>query len=104
MSFTAQVTEVFDTPTTSAVNRTDLRTSTDCWDGLTVIRSRMLALAVPDLLESARLTALTVTVPEAGTMKGAVYRPEAEIVPTVVFPPSTSFTNQVTAESKLPVP
>src|SRR2546425_1265934 len=53
--------------------------------------------AVPILVGSATLTALTVTGFGLGTVLGAVYRPVTEMVPTVALPPSTSFTNQVTA-------
>src|SRR5439155_1208218 len=42
-------------------------------------------------------TALTVTGFGLGTVLGAVYRPVAEMVPTVALPPGTSFTAQVTA-------
>jgi hypothetical protein len=56
------------------------------------------------LVESATLTAVTVTTLGLGTVAGAVYKPVAEIVPTVALPPATLFTAQVTALLKLPVP
>lgn len=51
---------------------------------------------LPDALASAALKACTVTVPELGTLPGAVYRPEELIVPAEVLPPVTPFTCQVT--------
>jgi len=49
-------------------------------------------------VESAALTALTVTVLfEAGTTAGAVYRPDEFTVPLEALPPATPFTCQVTA-------
>ena len=46
---------------------------------------------------SAELTARTVTVLEVGTVAGAVYMPDALIVPVAVLPPVTPFTCHVTA-------
>jgi hypothetical protein len=57
----------------------------------------------PDAVASAELTARTVTVLEFGTMFGAVYKPEALIVPVAVFPPATPFTCHVTAVFEDPV-
>jgi hypothetical protein len=42
-------------------------------------------------------TAVTVTVLGDGTVLGAVYSPLESMVPTVVFPPATPFTCQLTA-------
>jgi hypothetical protein len=53
------------------------------------------ALAV--FVVSAWAIALTVTVAGVGTTFGAVYTPVVEIKPTVVVPPATPFTCQVTA-------
>jgi hypothetical protein len=53
------------------------------------------ALAV--FVVSACAIALTVTVAGVGTTLGAVYRPVVEMKPTVVVPPVTPFTCQVTA-------
>jgi hypothetical protein len=55
-------------------------------------------VAEPDSVESAWLVAVTVTEAGLGTVAGPVYSPEEEIVPSVLFPPATSFTLQVTAE------
>jgi hypothetical protein len=54
-------------------------------------------------LESAALTARTVTRLELGITDGEVYRPDALIVPVVELPPVTPFTCQVTAVFELPV-
>ena len=58
---------------------------------------------VPDAVESAKLAARTVTVLGLGTMLGAVYKPEALIVPEAIFPPATPFTCHVTAVLDDPV-
>jgi hypothetical protein len=47
-------------------------------------------------------TAVIVTGPELGTVAGAVYRPEVEIVPTVELPPVAPFTSHVTAVLEFP--
>ena len=47
-------------------------------------------------------TAVTVTVPEPGTVAVAVYSPEVEIVPEVELPPAAPFTSQVTAVLEFP--
>jgi hypothetical protein len=52
----------------------------------------LLAVAV----ESAELTARTVTTLEVGTVEGAVYTPDELIVPEAALPPATPFTCQVT--------
>jgi hypothetical protein len=64
----------------------------------------ILTLALADLDVSEILVVLTDTVPEAGTVLGAVYNPVAEIVPVVEFPPITPLTDQLTAELNAPVP
>jgi len=57
----------------------------------------------PVALESAELTARTVTVLEPWTAFGAVYMPDELIVPVAALPPVTPFTCQVTAEFDDPV-
>jgi hypothetical protein len=58
--------------------------------------------AVAVMVESAAATAVTVTC--SGWLgEGAVYRPDAEIVPDGVLPPATPFTCQVTAVLVEPV-
>jgi hypothetical protein len=59
----------------------------------------LLAVAVA----SAALTAATVTVPDVGTVLGAVYAPDALIVPIAASPPGTPFTCQATAVFDGPV-
>jgi hypothetical protein len=53
--------------------------------------------------ESALLTAVTVTLAGDGKSTGALYKPPAEIVPRLAFPPATLFTNQRTLVSAAPV-
>jgi hypothetical protein len=61
---------------------------------VSAVTTVMLELA--DAVVSATLVALTVTEVELGGVAGALYSPLVEIVPTVEFPPVTSFTDQVT--------
>ena len=67
-----------------------------------------LTLALADLVVSATLVAVTVTVGGVGIAAGAVYKAAVEslatIVPTVAFPPAIPFTAQVTAVDGLPDP
>jgi hypothetical protein len=58
---------------------------------------------LPVAEELAELTALTVTVLEPETVLGAVYKPEALIVPVAEAPPATPLTFQVTAVFEDPV-
>jgi hypothetical protein len=51
---------------------------------------------LPVAVASAALTAATDTVPEAGTVLGAVYEPDALIVPVAALPLATPFTCQIT--------
>jgi hypothetical protein len=51
---------------------------------------------LPVAVESAELTARTVTVLEPGTVLGAAYTPDELIVPVAELPPATPFTSQVT--------
>jgi hypothetical protein len=52
--------------------------------------------AEADLVESAAETAVTVTTAGAGTVIGAVYTPDVEIMPSVALPPATPLTLQFT--------
>jgi hypothetical protein len=54
-------------------------------------------------VESATDIALIVTVVDAETVAGAVYIPDADMVPTVVLPPATLLTLQVTDAFEEPV-
>ncbi len=56
----------------------------------------MVTCEEPERIELAADTAATVTVAGDGTVIGAVYMPELEMVPTVVLPPATPFTCHVT--------
>jgi hypothetical protein len=59
----------------------------------------ILTVALPDLVESNALTALTVTELGDGNELGAVYKPPELITPTVEFPPCTPLTRHVTLRS-----
>jgi hypothetical protein len=61
------------------------------------------AVEFPDIVGSWTLVALIVTLLGLGTVAGAVYCP-AEIIPYVLLPPVTPFTDQVTALLNAPVP
>ena len=55
--------------------------------------------AVPDFVEAAWLVAVICSVAGDGKSAGAVYKPPEVIVPSVVFPPGTPLTLQLTAVS-----
>lgn len=59
---------------------------------------------LPDLVVSAWLVAVIVTFAGFGTLEGAVYNPELEMVPTVLLPPAILFTDQFTVWLGLFVP
>src|SRR5207245_600149 len=59
--------------------------------------------AEADFVVSAALVAFTVTVAGLGTVAGAAYSPEVEMVPVVELPPVNPLTLQVTALLLLPV-
>jgi hypothetical protein len=63
----------------------------------------MVTDAVADWLGSARLAAVTVSVFGVGGTAGAAYNPVLPIVPSVALPPTTPFTDHVTAWFVLPV-
>ena len=63
----------------------------------------MFATAVPDLVPSAAETAVIVTAEGLGATAGAVYSPEALMVPSVVLPPCIPPALQVTAVLLVPV-
>jgi hypothetical protein len=60
------------------------------------VEAWMVSVADADIEVSARLVAVTVTELGDGTREGAVYKPVAEIVPTVALPPVVPFAAQVT--------
>jgi hypothetical protein len=61
------------------------------------------AVAEPDFVVSAWLTAVMVTDGGFGAESGAMYSPLLEIVPTELFPPVTPFTCHVTTVLAVPV-
>jgi hypothetical protein len=100
MLFTSQVTAWFAVLVTVAVNCCVVFPGTLTLDGDTVTTggSAWIETVVEAVdAESAADTAVTVTVLGVGKAAGAVYRPAAEIVPVVEFPPVTPLTCQVTA-------
>ena len=99
--FTCQVTEVLVVPLTAAANCCvpppvtvadvgEIFTATETTGAVIV------TVACPLAVELATLVAATVTDPPDGTVAGAVYNPAELIVPTVVLPPWTPFTDHVT--------
>ncbi len=63
----------------------------------------MVTAADADFVASACNTTVTVTLAGFGTCAGAVYAPEALIVPVDAVPPTTPFTSQLTAVFVVPV-
>lgn len=59
--------------------------------------------AEADLVESAADTAVTDTIAGEGTVIGAVYTPDVEIIPTAALPPATPLTLQFAAVFDEPV-
>jgi len=59
-------------------------------------------VAVANLLASTRLVAFTVT--EAGAGKGVTYKPASLIFPSVLLPPTTSFTVHFSVLENSPAP
>lgn len=70
---------------------------------VTTISSLRLTLAEALACASAWLTAVTVTFACDGIVVGAVYNPDAEIVPALPLPPAAPFTSHVTLVFALPV-
>jgi hypothetical protein len=60
------------------------------------------AMAEPSFVESTTDTAAIVTVAGVGTVIGAVYTPDAEIIPTMALPPAVPLTLQFTAVLEAP--
>ena len=59
--------------------------------------------AVPEELGETVLVAVIITVEGDGTAAGAMYKPEAEIVPTALLPPGRPLTLHVTVVVVVPV-
>jgi len=71
---------------------------------LNTIGTRMVAVELPNFVAFWVLVAAMVTLAGFGTVAGALYCPLVVIIPIVLFPPTTPFTDQVTAELNVPVP
>ena len=103
---TFQFTALLVVPETAAVNCFDKPTCTLAVFGETVTETdvddgRIVTVAESEFVELTALCAVTVT-GAAGTLDGALYRPVADIVPTVEFPPTTPPTSQITAVFLVP--
>jgi hypothetical protein len=100
---TLHVTDVFVEFATVAVNCCAAAGATVTLDGATLTVTgggaggETVTVAEPMAVGLAALVACTVTVAGLGIAAGAVYNPEAEIVPTVALPPATPPTLHVTA-------
>lgn len=70
---------------------------------VTTMSSCRLTLVEALARASAWLTAVTVTLVCAGIVAGAVYNPDAEIVPALALPPAAPFTSHATLVFVLPV-
>jgi hypothetical protein len=105
--FTCQVTAVFDVFATVAVNCCVRPTPTVGVLGLTVTVTTgcavTFATAVPVFVVSACAVAVTVTVPPVGAFGGAVYKPDALIVPILAALADLLLTCHVTAVLVVPV-
>src|ERR1039458_9453269 len=105
MPFTLHVTAVFVVPVTVAVNCCAPPVATVADDGETLTctlfgAAAIVTVADADLVESAALVTVIVTVLGLGTVAGAVNRPPAEIVPTVELPPAMPPTLQFRSEER----
>ncbi len=67
------------------------------------VRAAMVTAAGADFVASASNTTVTVTFAGLGTCAGAVYTPEALIVPVMAVPPTRPFTCHWTAVFVVPV-
>jgi len=98
--FTLHVTAVLLVPVSLTVNCWVFPLAGVAFAGETLIETDAavtVTFADADLVVSATLVAVTVTVLGVGTALGAVYSPISEMVPTVEFPPFTLFTLHSTA-------
>lgn len=105
--FTCQFTAVLEDPVTVGVNAFVCPTVTFALVGLTDTETTgaawIVTLAVAFFVVSACEIAFTVAVGVLGTLAGAVYTPEALMVPLVESPPATPFTCHVTLVLEVPV-
>jgi hypothetical protein len=100
--FTSQLTVVFETPATVAVNCCGWNNCTVVVDGETEMLSVTVTEELADFVVSAALVAVTVIDAGLGTVAGALNKPEEDMVPTVLFPPAVPPTLHVTAVFELP--
>src|SRR5262245_32010524 len=84
-------------PTTSSTARSRAAEDTTPPAARQLYRLKTVTVAVAVFVGSPTDVALTVTTAGFGTEFGALYDPDAEIVPTVELPPTIPFTFQVTA-------
>jgi len=104
---TCQVTAVFAVFVSVAVNCCVKLTCTEGVFGLTATviagGAVTLTVAAPVFVASACEVAVTVTVPPVGTLVGAVYKPDALMVPMLAAPADVLLTCHVTAVFVVPV-
>src|SRR5512140_2952818 len=99
---TFQVTAVFEVPVTVAEKGREPKVGTVTREPLPAMATlteepiRMVTVAVPDFVESARAVAVMVTAAGLGTIVGATYTPSREINPWTDSPPRTPLTFQTT--------
>jgi hypothetical protein len=98
-----QVTAVFDVPVTVAANCTLANVRIEGRLGEIITSGPIVAVAFPVSAGLAAEIAVMATPAGLGIVTGAVYAPNAVIVPTVEFPPATLFTSQDTLVFVLPV-
>lgn len=101
---TSQFAAVFVTPVTVAVNCCGWNNCTVAVSGETAIPSFTAMEEFADLVGSAVLVAVKVTVAGLGTVVGAVNSPEEDITPALPFPPAVLLIDQVTVWLGLLVP
>ena len=94
--FTCQVTAVFLSNVTVAVNCCVPPAATKVLAGEMEIAACSVMLAEADTVELAVEVAVTVTCAGEGSVAGAVYNPSAVMVPAVELPPVAPLTAQVT--------
>jgi hypothetical protein len=98
---------VFDVPVTLAVKSCVPAAGTEALVGLmlnkTATAATIVTLAEADLVGSATLVAITVTVAGEGTLAGGTYSPLTEIVPHAAPMQAAPPTTQVTAVFEVPV-
>lgn len=105
--FTLQVTagEGLPVPETVAVKTCAPKVGTAAVKGDTLTTISSSSVTIADALAAvlATLVAVTVSLPEAGRIAGAVYKPPEETVPEPALPPEIPFTLHVTFVLVVPV-